>query len=244
MDNKYPIGTPDDLRPIDRAMLLALSHRQRDSTPLSMDQERLLDSWIAGRLPPIDADRAAELAKHNKFAAERVLERRLIAAANESPAVASVLSAQVLKASQPPRAGANGIFNLRWPTLSRWRWSGLGAIAAATVVIAVFSFQVWQARLLPDRSFQIAMVTIEDRSVLFEGARRTRGPIASNSVKARKPPKSVRRKTAKRTKATSRKQVTKAKSKRTLVKNVVPTVETVIVERLIPLTQVALDIVS
>jgi hypothetical protein len=36
------IGTSDDLRSIDRAMLLALSHRQRDSTPLSLDQEMVL----------------------------------------------------------------------------------------------------------------------------------------------------------------------------------------------------------
>jgi len=175
MEDKYPIGTPDDLRPIDRAMLLALSHRQRDSAPLSMDQERLLDSWIAGRLQPIDADRAADLIKHNKFAAERVLERRLIAAANEGPTIPSALSAKVLKASQPQRAGAGGVFNLRWPTLGGWQWSGLGAAAAATVVMAVFGFQVWQKRLRPDQSIQLAMVTIDDRSVLSEGARRTRG---------------------------------------------------------------------
>ena len=46
---------------------------------------------------------------------------------------------------------------------------------AATAVIAVFGFQFWQTQLRPDQSFQIAMVTIEDRSVLSEGARRTRG---------------------------------------------------------------------
>ena len=37
------MGMSDDLRSIDRAMLLALTHRQRDSTPLSRDRERLLD---------------------------------------------------------------------------------------------------------------------------------------------------------------------------------------------------------
>ncbi len=50
--------------------------------------------------------------------------------------------------------------------------------------------------------------------------------------KARKPAKSVRGKAAKRTsaKATPRKRVTKAKSKRALAKKVAPTVETVIVD--------------
>ena len=45
---------------------------------------------------------------------------------------------------------------------------------AATVVVAVFGFQFWQQQSRVG-SFQIAMVTIEDRSVLAEGARRTRG---------------------------------------------------------------------
>jgi hypothetical protein len=175
MEDRSPIGMSDDLQPIDRAILLALSHRQRDSTPLSLDQEHLLDSWIAGGLPPIDADQAAELTKHNRFAVERILERRLISAANEGPGVPSTLAARVLRASRPPRRWTDGIFNLQWPMLSGWQWSGLGA-AVAIAVIAVFGFQFWQAQLRPDQSFQIAMVTIEDRSVLSEGARRTRGP--------------------------------------------------------------------
>jgi hypothetical protein len=187
MEDKYPIDTPDDLRSIDRAMLLALSHRQRDSTPLSLDHERLLDSWIAGRLPPIDADRAAELTKQNKFAAEHIIERRLIAAANEGPGVPSALAARVLRASRPPKTRAGGIFSLRWPTLSGWQWTGLGAAVTATAAIAVFGFQVWQTRLRPDQSFQIAMVTIEDRSAFSEGARRTRGPQAPAQISANPP---------------------------------------------------------
>jgi hypothetical protein len=94
-------GMGDDLNEVDRAMLLAISHRQRDSTPLSLEQERLLDSWIAGRLPSKDADRAAELTKFNKLAAERVLERRLIAVANEGPDVPVALSARILGTPQP-----------------------------------------------------------------------------------------------------------------------------------------------
>jgi hypothetical protein len=176
----------NDLQPIDRAMLLVLSHRQRDSTPLSLDQERLLDSWIAGRLPPIDADRAAELTKHNKFAAEHVLERRLVAAANEGPGIPSAFATRILRTSQAAKTRAGGIFNLRWPTLSGWQWSGLGAAVAATTVIGVFGFQVWQTRLRTDQSFQIAMINIEDRSVLSEGARRTRGPQAPSTSSSEK----------------------------------------------------------
>jgi hypothetical protein len=187
MDDRPPMGMTDDLPPPDRAMLLALSHRQRDSTPLSLDQERLLDSWMADHLPPNDADRAAELAKHNKFAAERILEHRLISAANEGPGVSGALAARVLRASRPLRRGTGGIFNLQWPTLSGWQWSGLGA-ASTIVVIAVFGFQFWQAqlqpqqssqwqaRLPPDQGFQIATVTIEDQNVLSVGTRQATGP--------------------------------------------------------------------
>lgn len=56
---------------------------------------------------------------------------------------------------------------------------------AAIVVIAVFGFQFWQAQLQVDQSFQIAMVTIEDRSVLSEGARRTRGPVSEKPAESR-----------------------------------------------------------
>ena len=58
-----------------------------------------------------------------------------------------------------------------------------------------------------------------------------RGKAATRG-KARKPAKSVRGKTAKRTsaRATPKKRVTKAKSKRAVAKKVAPTVETVIVD--------------
>jgi hypothetical protein len=72
------------------------------------------------------------------------------------------------------RKGASRIFHL--PTLTGWQWSGLGTAVAATAVIAVFGFQYWQTQLQSEKGFQIAMVTIEDRSVLFDSqARRTRG---------------------------------------------------------------------
>ena len=124
-------GMPSDLNESDRAMLSAISGRQRDNTPLSLEQEQLLDSWMAGRLSSKEADRAAALARQNKLAAERILEYRLSAAADKGPEVPNVLSARILKASRAPRAGVGGLFNLRWPTLSTWQWSGLGAAAAA-----------------------------------------------------------------------------------------------------------------
>ena len=69
------------------------------------------------------------------------------------------------------------------------------------------------------------MAQQKKRAAARSGKAATRG-------KARKPAKSVRGKAAKRkiAKATPRKRVTKAKSKRAVAKKVVPTVETVIVD--------------
>lgn len=175
MNDQDPTDRSDDLRSTDRALLVALSHHQGDGIPLSLGQERLLDQWVAGRLSSIDADRAAELTKHNVFAAERVLERRLISAAEEGPDVPGTLARRVLRASRSPGMTTARAFNLRWPTFSGWLWPGLGALVAATVTLAVFGFHFWQQQLRPEQGFQIAMVTLEDRSVLAEGLRRTRG---------------------------------------------------------------------
>jgi hypothetical protein len=75
---------------------------------------------------------------------------------------------------------------------------------------------------------------LEQAAVMAKRKKRAaarRGKAAARG-KARKPAKSVRGKTAKRTsaRATPRKRVTKAKSKRAVAENVVPTVETVIVD--------------
>ena len=119
-----PTSGATDLNEIDRAMLAAISHRQRNNTPLSLDQEHLLDSWIAGRLASKEADRAEQLTRHNQFAAERILERRLVVVANEGPDVPAALSTRILSAARAPRSGQGGLFNLRWPTFSAWQWSG------------------------------------------------------------------------------------------------------------------------
>ena len=147
-------------------MVLALSRRQSGGTPLSVSQEQLLDDWVLGLLSAAEADQAAELTKRNGFAAERVLERRLLAAANEGPAVPSALASRVLKASRPRER--SGSFRLRWPVFSAWQWSGLGAAVAATLMIAIIGLQSWQQRSQRPAVYtvQFAMVTIVDRSTL------------------------------------------------------------------------------
>lgn len=170
-----PIAMPDDLRSTDRGLLVALSNHQSDRTPLSIDQERLLESWISGRLAPIDEDRAAELVKRNVFAAEHVLECRLISVANEGTDVPPALTERVLGAARSRASKPARLFDLQWPMFHGWQWSKLGALAATMVAITVFGIHLWQQQFRPNQSVEIAMVTLEDRSILAEGTRRTRG---------------------------------------------------------------------
>jgi hypothetical protein len=164
---------PDELLAVDAAMLVALSHRPRGGAPLTADQEDLLDRWVSGELSPADMDRAAELTKHNCFAAERVFERRLIEAANDGPAVPAALSSRVLQAVRPREraavaaqapSAATAATSGFWSLLSGWQWSGLGAAVAATLVVAVIGMRMWQEPPKTYKVMQFAMVTIDDRA--------------------------------------------------------------------------------
>jgi hypothetical protein len=76
-----------DVPGIDQAMLSALMNRGRDMALLSAKQEKLLDDWMAGDLPAADVSQVEALAKNNVFAAEHILEHRLMAAAKHGPPV-------------------------------------------------------------------------------------------------------------------------------------------------------------
>jgi hypothetical protein len=155
-------------------MLAVLSKRGRDATLLSSDQERLLDDWVAGRLAPAEAERAAALAKQNTLAAERVLEHRLLEAARQSPPVPQDLAGRVLKAAPLPRTSAPAGW---WRSLGHWRWQGLAGAVVLAGVVAVAGVPLWQQTMQGGESMQVAMVTINDRNPLFESSDvRMRGP--------------------------------------------------------------------
>jgi hypothetical protein len=164
--NARPPDASDEPEAVDQVMLAVLSNRGRDTTVLSADQERLLDDWVAGRLAPDDAERAAALVRQNTLAAERVLERRLQAAASESPPVPQQLTAQILKASAPPKASALGAW---WRSLGRWQWTGIAGAAALASILVVAGMPVLQ-QMMSGGALQVAMVTIGDRSPLFEAS--------------------------------------------------------------------------
>jgi hypothetical protein len=170
----HPPEDSDEPEAVDPVMLAVLSNRGRDGTPLSADQEGLLDDWVAGRLAPEQAERAAALAKRNTLAAERVLERRLLQAAKQSPPAPQDLERRVLQATPLPRIEAPANW---WRSLGRWRWQGLAGALALAAIVAVVGVPLWQQTMQGGESMQVAMVTINDRNPLFEPSDvRMRGP--------------------------------------------------------------------
>jgi hypothetical protein len=173
MNARAPDGS-DEPEAVDQVMLAVLANRGRNAIVLSADQERLLDDWVAGGLAPEDAERAAMLVRQNSLAAERVLERRLQAAAQQSPPVPHDLTARVLKANAAAKAAPSGGW---WRSFGRWQWAGIvGAVALASIV-AVVGVPLWQQTMQGGGSIQVAMATINDRNPLFEPFDiRMRGP--------------------------------------------------------------------
>lgn len=166
--NARPSDGSDEPEAVDQVMLAVLSNRGRDATLLSADQERLLDDWTSGKLAADDAERAATLVRQNVLAAERVLERRLQAAARESPPVPQRLTGQILKASPPPKASPAGVW---WRSLGRWRWTSIAGAAALASILVVAGMPVLQQMMMSGGGpLQVAMVTIGDRSPLFEAS--------------------------------------------------------------------------
>jgi hypothetical protein len=164
--NARPPDGSDEPEAVDQVMLAVLSNRGRDATVLSAEQERLLDDWVAGRLAADDAERAAALVRQNTLAAERVLERRLQAAAGESPPVPEQLTAQILKASASPKASPVAAW---WRSLGRWRWTSIAGAAALASILVIAGMPVLQ-QMMSGGPLQVAMVTISDRGPLFEAA--------------------------------------------------------------------------
>ena len=68
----HPTEGSDGPEAVDPVMSAVLSNRGRAATPLAPEQERLLDDFVAGRLAPADAERAASLTRQNRLAAEHV----------------------------------------------------------------------------------------------------------------------------------------------------------------------------
>ena len=168
-----PPESRDEPEAPDPVMLAVLSNKGRNAVALSAEQERLLDAWVAGRLAPQDATRAEGLARDNRRAAERVLERRLLEASRDG-AVPEALSARVLAAVSPPVATTAP---RSWWQGLQVGWTGVLGLAAMAAILLIALAPLLQRTFQPGDSLQVAMAEIGDRSALFEPSDvRLRGP--------------------------------------------------------------------
>ena len=163
----HPPDGSDQPEAPDQVMLAVLSNPGREAIVLSSDEEKLLDDWVAGRLAPYAAERAAILVKRNALAAERVLERRLLDAARHGPPVPQSLAERVLTPASPPKASAFGGW---WRSLGRRQWIGIAGAAALAGIAAIAVAPMLQQTTREGAPLQVAMATFRDRTPLFEAS--------------------------------------------------------------------------
>jgi hypothetical protein len=166
MSAQPPNGS-DQPEAIDQVMLAVLSNPGREARALSPDEEHLLDDWLAGRLDPEAAARAAALVKRNSIAAEHVLERRLLDAARRSPAVPRSFEARILKSAVAPTTSTVGAW---WRSLGRRQWIGIASVVAAACIAVLAVAPVLQQTMREGAPVQVALATFSDRTPLFEAS--------------------------------------------------------------------------
>src|SRR5437868_8896849 len=82
------------------SLIAALFNRRRQWTPLSSDQIKIVDEFVAGQLSAEAASAAERLVRENAFAAERVMERRLLQQAESSPTPSRALTESILREAE------------------------------------------------------------------------------------------------------------------------------------------------
>jgi hypothetical protein len=150
---------PRSLAERKQLMLAILASRNERRAPLSLDEERLLDDWLADRAPSARSDAAADLVRNNGLAAERVLERRLLALASAGAPPSRRVAERLLKA----RAAEAVRMPRRRQVPSLWKWSGVVAATAAVVLATTVVLQ-------QPPSDQATITTVTDLRSLIEAA--------------------------------------------------------------------------
>lgn len=176
-DDAHNGGAVDPQDAADEAFLFAIARNPVHYEPLTDADNAALGAWINGAASPAEADLARSTIRRNLAAKEFVLSLRLEQAAGASPPVPARVSKAIVRRMAPPDEWRVGNFvGLQW--FRNWRLAGLGAVAAAAIVMLV----VIRHPNGPDGArFQVA--ALSDRSILGDStATVTRG--ASRETRA------------------------------------------------------------
>ena len=182
----------------DGSLMAALFNRRRQWLPLSPDQIRIVDEFVAGRLAGEAAAAAERLVRENAFAAERVMERRLLQQAESSPAPPRALAESILEEAERAATRRSPVKRRLGAAWLSWRTVGLVGVTAAAMVLG------GELLLNPVRSptgtgheakeannnpsdpaspVQVAMATVANRDLLLEPSDvRLRGEAGRSST--------------------------------------------------------------
>jgi hypothetical protein len=196
----------------DGSLVAALFNRRRQWLPLSPDQIRIVDEFVAGRLAGEAAAAAERLVRDNAFAAERVMERRLLQQAESSPAPPRAVTESILRGAQRAATRRSAVKRPLATAWLSWKTVGIVGIAAAAMVLG--------SELLlnplrsptgtgqaakeanndpndPASSVQVAMATIANRDLLLEASdgklRGEAGRSSAGNANPRKTPETSER---------------------------------------------------
>jgi hypothetical protein len=186
--NSGPGGEEDDMPSrrdmADRdgaSLMAALFNRRRQWTPLSSDQIKIVDEFVAGQLAGEAASAAERLVRENAFAAERVMERRLLQQAESSPTPPRALTESILRKAEKAAARRSPVKRPFGAALLSWKIAGVAAAAGAAMVLggglllnlvrdpsASRTDTAVSERIATVPSIQVAMATIANRDLLLE----------------------------------------------------------------------------
>jgi hypothetical protein len=191
----------------DTSLMAALFNRRRQWLPLSPDQTRMVDEFVAGRLDGEAAAAAERLVRENAFAAERVIERRLLQQAESSPEPPRALTESILNAAERAATRRDPVKRPLAVAWLSWRTVGVVGAAAAAMVLGAelllnpalsptgTRHEAKEANNAPNdpaSAVQVAMATIADRDLLLEPSdaklRGEAGRSSTGNVSPRKAP--------------------------------------------------------
>ena len=119
----------------DGSLVAALFNRRRQWLPLSPDQIKIVDEFVAGRLAGEAAAAAERLVRENAFAAERVMERRLLQQAESSPAPPRALTESILEEAERAAMRRSPVKRPLGAAWLSWKTVGVVGITAAAMVL-------------------------------------------------------------------------------------------------------------
>jgi len=191
----------------DGSLIAALFNRRRQWLPLSPDQIRIVDEFVAGRLAGEAAAAAERLVRENAFAAERVMERRLLEQAESSPAPSRALAEGILKKAENAATRRSPVKRPLGVAWLSWRTVGVVGVTAAAMVLGGelllnpvrsptgTGYEAKEANNNPNdpaSAVQVAMATIANRDLLLEPSdvklRGEAGRSSTGNVNPRKAP--------------------------------------------------------